>query len=71
MRLTKRQREIAAAMARVQLMTGDPPGWDWDRAVTELAWLLVPKKAVGPIDWTARREAFREACNVNSSPPWE
>ena len=62
MRLTKRQREIAAAMVRVQLMTGDPPGWDWDGAVTELAWLLVPP---------SRREAFREACNVNSSPPWE
>jgi hypothetical protein len=62
MRLTKRQREIAAAMARVQLMTGDPPSWDWDVAVMELARLLVPP---------ARREAFLEACNVNSSPPWE
>lgn len=62
MRLTKRQREIAAAMARVQLMTGDPPGWDWDRATRELAWLLVSP---------ARQEAFLEACNVNSSPPWE
>jgi hypothetical protein len=54
---------IAGALAGVQSMTGDPPGWEFTLTVRRIGDVLQADNR------RFDRERFEAACNVNSSPP--
>jgi len=66
--MTKRHARIAAVLAAVQLMTDDPPGWEFDMAVHSLATYFMDEAIVSKRIRKFSRREFIDACNVNSSP---
>ena len=60
--LTKTQRAVAHALARVQRETLDPPGWEFDLAIAYLA------QEFAATNRRFSRAQFEAACHVNSSP---
>jgi hypothetical protein len=62
MTLSKTQRAIADAMATVQTMTDDPPGWEFCNAIANIAYSFERNSK------SFSAEAFMARCHRNSTP---